>query len=125
MPEVGLEPTRGLTPRDFESRVPTNYTTPALQAMIGGVASRIGVLTGGGDCPGLNAVIRAVGRRVMTRGGEVVGVLEGWRGLVDGLFEPLGPREISGLLPRGGTIIGTTRTNPFKLDGGVGKVLVT
>jgi ATP-dependent phosphofructokinase / diphosphate-dependent phosphofructokinase len=83
------------------------------------------MLTGGGDCPGLNAVIRAVGRRVMTRGGEVVGVLEGWRGLVDGLFEPLGPREISGLLPRGGTIIGTTRTNPFKLDGGVEKVLST
>jgi phosphofructokinase-like protein len=86
---------------------------------------RVGVLTGGGDCPGLNAVIRAVGRRVMTRRGEVVGVLEGWRGLVDGLFEPLGPREISGLLPRGGTIIGTTRTNPFKLDGGVEKVLST
>src|SRR5512132_3841505 len=84
---------------------------------------RVGVLTGGGDCPGLNAVIRATGRRVMTRGGEVVGVREGWKGLVDGLFEPLGPREISGLLPRGGTIIGTTRTNPFKLDGGVDKVL--
>jgi phosphofructokinase-like protein len=84
---------------------------------------RVGVLTGGGDCPGLNAVIRAVGRRVMTRGGEVIGVLEGWKGLVDGLFEPLGPREISGLLPRGGTIIGTTRTNPFKLEGGVEKVL--
>src|SRR6266705_7050179 len=84
---------------------------------------KVGILTGGGDCPGLNAVIRAAGRRVMTRGGDVVGVLEGWRGLVDGLFEPLGPREISGLLPRGGTIIGTTRTNPFKLDGGVDKVL--
>src|ERR671925_1374232 len=84
---------------------------------------RVGVLTGGGDCPGLNAVIRAVGRRVMTRGGEVVGIRDGWRGLVDGVFEPLGPREISGLLPRGGTIIGTTRTNPFKLDGGVEKVL--
>jgi phosphofructokinase-like protein len=84
---------------------------------------RVGVLTGGGDCPGLNAVIRATGRRVMTRGGEVVGVREGWKGLVDGLFEPLGPREISGLLPRGGTIIGTTRTNPFKLDGGADKVL--
>src|SRR6266508_1258949 len=61
----------------------------------------------------------------MTRGGEVVGVLEGWKGLVDGLFEPLGPREISGLLPRGGTIIGTTRTNPFKLEGGVEKVLAS
>jgi ATP-dependent phosphofructokinase / diphosphate-dependent phosphofructokinase len=84
---------------------------------------KVGILTGGGDCPGLNAVIRAVGRRVMTRGGEVVGVLEGWKGLVEGLSEPLGPREISGLLPRGGTILGTTRTNPYKLDGGVEKVL--
>jgi phosphofructokinase-like protein len=84
---------------------------------------RVGVLTGGGDCPGLNAVIRAVGRRVMDRGHELVGVLEGWKGLVEGLFEPLGPREISGLLPRGGTIIGTTRTNPYKLDGGVDRVL--
>src|SRR5919197_2404309 len=84
---------------------------------------RVGVLTGGGDCPGLNAVIRAVGRRVMVRGHELVGVLEGWKGLVDGLFEPLGSREISGLLPRGGTIIGTTRTNPFRIDGGVERVL--
>jgi ATP-dependent phosphofructokinase / diphosphate-dependent phosphofructokinase len=84
---------------------------------------KVGILTGGGDCPGLNAVIRAVGRRVMTRGGEIVGVREGWKGLVEGLFEPLGPREISGLLPRGGTILGTTRTNPYKLDGGVEKVL--
>jgi 6-phosphofructokinase 1 len=84
---------------------------------------KVGVLTGGGDCPGLNAVIRAVGRSVMVRGHEFVGVLEGWRGLVEGLFEPLGPREISGLLPRGGTIIGTTRTNPYKLDGGVDRVL--
>jgi 6-phosphofructokinase 1 len=84
---------------------------------------RVGILTGGGDCPGLNAVIRAVGRRVMTRGGEVVGVREGWKGLVEGLYEPLGPREISGLLPRGGTILGTTRTNPFKVDGGVEGVL--
>src|SRR3954468_16551743 len=86
---------------------------------------RVGLLTGGGDCPGLNAVIRAAGRRVMTRGGEVVGVRDGGKGLVEGLLEPLGPREISGLLPRGGTIIGTTRTNPFKLDGGVEKVLDT
>ena len=84
---------------------------------------KVGVLTGGGDCPGLNAVIRAVGRRAMVRGHEFVGVLEGWKGLVEGLFEPLGPREISGLLPRGGTIIGTTRTNPYKLDGGVDRVV--
>jgi 6-phosphofructokinase 1 len=84
---------------------------------------RAGVLTGGGDCPGLNAVIRAATRRLLEAGWEVVGVREGWKGLVDGLTEPLGPREISGILPRGGTIIGTSRTNPFKLDGGVEKVL--
>jgi 6-phosphofructokinase 1 len=83
----------------------------------------VGVLTGGGDCPGLNAVIRAVARRCQVRGDGVVGVREGWRGLVDGRFEPLGPREISGILPRGGTIIGTSRTNPFKVDGGVESVL--
>src|SRR5438128_2515965 len=84
---------------------------------------KVGVLTGGGDCPGLNAVIRAVGRRVMDRGDELIGVLEGWKGLVEGLFEPLGAREISGLLARGGTIIGTTRTNPYKIEGGVDHVL--
>jgi phosphofructokinase-like protein len=84
---------------------------------------KVGVLTGGGDCPGLNAVIRAVARRSFTRGHEVVGVREGWRGLVDGIFEPLGGSEISGLLPRGGTILGTSRTNPYKLDGGVEAVL--
>ena len=84
---------------------------------------KVGVLTGGGDCPGLNAVIRAVGRRVMDRGDDLIGVLEGWKGLVEGLFEPLGAREISGLLPRGGTIIGTTRTNPYKIEGGVDQVL--
>jgi ATP-dependent phosphofructokinase / diphosphate-dependent phosphofructokinase len=86
---------------------------------------KIGIMTGGGDCPGLNAVIRAVARRSLDRGHEVVGVREGWRGLVEGLFEPLGRREISGLLPRGGTIIGTTRTNPYKLDDGVERVLAT
>src|SRR6476661_4450432 len=84
---------------------------------------RVGILTGGGDCPGLNAVIRAVARRSQVRGDEVLGVRTGWRGLVDGVFEPLGPREISGLLPRGGTILGTSRTNPFKLENGVDRVL--
>src|SRR2546426_3165656 len=84
---------------------------------------RVGILTGGGDCPGLNAVIRAVARRSLVRGDEVVGIREGWRGLVDGIFEPLGPREISGLLPRGGTILGTSRTNPYKDEGAVEAVL--
>jgi ATP-dependent phosphofructokinase / diphosphate-dependent phosphofructokinase len=83
---------------------------------------RIGILTGGGDCPGLNAVIRAVARRAWERGHDVIGVREGWRGMVDGMMAPLGPREISGILPRGGTILGTSRTNPYKLDGGVDDV---
>ncbi len=84
---------------------------------------RIGILTGGGDCPGLNAVIRAVAKRSFDGGHEIVGVREGWRGLVDGIFAPLGRREISGILPRGGTILGTSRTNPYKVDGGVEAVL--
>ena len=86
---------------------------------------KVGILTGGGDCPGLNAVIRAVVRRLVTQGWEAVGVREGWRGLVEGEFAPLGLRDVSGILPRGGTILGTTRTNPYKLDGGVERVLQT
>ncbi|HVM68315.1 MAG TPA: ATP-dependent 6-phosphofructokinase [Gaiellaceae bacterium] len=88
-------------------------------------AKRVGILTGGGDCPGLNAVIRAVTRRSLDRGWEVAAVREGWRGMVEGLVQPLGPREISGILPRGGTIIGTSRTNPYKVEGGVERVLET
>src|SRR6266566_10018314 len=83
---------------------------------------RIGVLTGGGDCPGLNAVIRAVARRSWARGHDVVGVREGWRGMLEQQFQPLGPAQISGILPRGGTIIGTSRTNPYTVDGGVDRV---
>ena len=73
---------------------------------------RVGILTGGGDCPGLNAVIRAVVRRLATDGSEALGFSDGWRGLVDGLVMPLGLRDVSGILPRGGTILGTSRTNP-------------
>jgi phosphofructokinase-like protein len=86
---------------------------------------RIGILTGGGDCPGLNAVIRAVTRRALDRGDEVVGVLHGWRGLIDGNTKPLGARDISGILPRGGTILRTSRTNPFKVDGGLEATLAS
>src|SRR4051794_37528016 len=86
------------------------------------LVAKLGILTGGGDCPGLNAVIRAVGRRSLQRGDEIVGVRDGWRGLVENDLEPLGSREISGILPRGGTILGTSRTNPYKLDGGVDRV---
>ena len=84
---------------------------------------RIGILTGGGDCPGLNAVIRAVARRAFDAGDEVVGVLHGWRGLIEGQFRTLGPIDVSGILPRGGTILKTSRTNPYKVDGGVDRVL--
>jgi ATP-dependent phosphofructokinase / diphosphate-dependent phosphofructokinase len=87
------------------------------------MGKRLGVLTGGGDCPGLNAVIRAVTRRSLDRGYDVIGVRAGWRGLLEGRFEPLDYRAISGILPRGGTIIGTSRTNPYKVDGGVQEVL--
>jgi 6-phosphofructokinase 1 len=87
------------------------------------VAKQVGILTGGGDCPGLNAVIRAVVHRITDEGWEVTAVEEGWRGLVDGRFHALGLREVSGILPRGGTIIGTSRTNPYKVEGGVEKVL--
>src|SRR6201993_1565570 len=79
---------------------------------------RIGVLTGGGDCPGLNAVIRAVARRSWANGHEVVGVREGWRGMIEQNFQPLGRAQISGVLPRGGAIVGTSPTNPYKVDGG-------
>ncbi|MGZ8783368.1 MAG: ATP-dependent 6-phosphofructokinase, partial [Gaiellaceae bacterium] len=87
--------------------------------------ARIGILSGGGDCPGLNAVIRAVTRHSLARGWDVAGIREGWRGLVDGIVEPLGAREVSGILPRGGTILGTSRTNPYKVEGGVEKVLAS
>src|SRR5690348_11707033 len=84
---------------------------------------RVGVLTGGGDCPGLNAVIRAVSRRVLDREDTVVGVLHGWRGLIEGQTVELGERDISGILPRGGTILRTSRTNPFASPESVERVL--
>ncbi len=87
------------------------------------MAKSVGILTGGGDCPGLNAVIRAVVRRADSAGWDVVAVREGWRGLVEPIFEDLGPLQVSGILPRGGTIIGTSRTNPFNVEGGVERVV--
>src|SRR3954451_297870 len=80
---------------------------------------RVGMLTGGGDCPGLTPVIRAVCRRLWEHGHETFGVRNGWRGMIDGDLTPLGYAETSGILHKGGTIIGTSRTNPFKSDGGV------
>ena len=76
---------------------------------------KIGLLTGGGDCPGLNAVIRAVVKRsIGTHGLEVLGIREGWKGLISGTVEPLTNYAVTGILHRGGTILGTSRTNPYK-----------
>lgn len=74
---------------------------------------RIGVLTGGGDCPGLNAVIRAVVRSGVPYDFETLGIRNGWQGLIDGDVEPLTDFSVSGILPKGGTILGTSRTNPL------------
>ena len=75
---------------------------------------KVGLLTGGGDCPGLNAVIRAVVQSVTNEGGTCVGFIEGWRGLVKGMSRPLEVAETDGIIARGGTILGSSRTNPFK-----------
>ncbi|PKL64660.1 MAG: 6-phosphofructokinase [Methanomicrobiales archaeon HGW-Methanomicrobiales-3] len=75
---------------------------------------RIGVLTGGGDCPGLNAVIRAVVRSGLPHGFETIGIRNGWQGLIDGDVEPLTDFSVSGILPKGGTILGTSRINPLE-----------
>src|SRR3954467_2551507 len=84
---------------------------------------RVGVLTGGGDCPGLNAVIRAVVRKgVAVHGFDFVGYRDGWKGPLEGLTMQLGVPEVRGILPRGGTILGSSRTNPFKIDGGVEQI---
>jgi ATP-dependent phosphofructokinase / diphosphate-dependent phosphofructokinase len=80
---------------------------------------RIGVLTGGGDCPGLNAVIRAVVRKgAGIHGHEFVGYRDGWRGPLEGDRMELGVPEVRGILPRGGTILGSSRTNPFAVEDG-------
>lgn len=84
---------------------------------------RIGVLTGGGDCPGLNAVIRAaVLKGVQIYGHEFVGFRDGWRGPLEGLTMPLGVDEADGILTRGGTILGSSRTNPYKVAGGIDRI---
>jgi 6-phosphofructokinase 1 len=84
---------------------------------------RIGVLTGGGDCPGLNAVIRAVVRKGLEEfGDELVGFRDGWRGVLENTCEPLTMESIRGILPRGGTILRSSRTNPFKREDGLERV---
>ncbi|MFA7283808.1 MAG: 6-phosphofructokinase [Candidatus Omnitrophota bacterium] len=84
--------------------------------------ARIGILTGGGDCPGLNPVIRAVVRKALLEGYDLVGIKNGWKGLVENDTMPLDINAVSGILPKGGTILGTSRTNPYKKEGELQKV---
>lgn len=84
---------------------------------------KIGILTGGGDCPGLNPVIRAVVRKAFNLGWEVAGIHNGWKGLIENDTEPLTLKSVSGILPKGGTILGTSRTNPYKKEGDLKKLM--
>ena len=86
---------------------------------------KVGVLTGGGDCPGLNPAIRGLVFRGLDHGFEFVGLEEGWRGLVEGLTLPLGLEQVQSIINQGGTILGTSRTNPFKKEGYVERCLAT
>jgi phosphofructokinase-like protein len=87
---------------------------------------RVGLLTGGGDCPGLNAVIRAAVRKgIFHYKDEFVGFLEGWRGVVENQTRPLNAETVSGILHLGGTILRTSRTNPRKMEGGIDKCLAS
>ena len=87
---------------------------------------RVGILTGGGDCPGLNAVIRAAVRKGEAAYADTfVGFRDGWRGVLEGLTMPLDVEACRGILPRGGTILGSSRTNPYKIDNGPERCLAT
>jgi 6-phosphofructokinase 1 len=87
---------------------------------------RIGILTGGGDCPGLNAVIRAVVRKGITEhGDEFIGFRDGWRGVLEADTVAMDLAAVRGILPRGGTVLGTSRTNPYAVDGGPDRLLAT
>jgi 6-phosphofructokinase 1 len=76
--------------------------------------TKVGLLTGGGDCPGLNAVIRAVVRKIANAGGTCIGLFEGWRGLIENKTRSLNAFETDGIIARGGTILGSSRTNPYR-----------
>ena len=83
---------------------------------------KIGILTGGGDCPGLNPVIRAVVRYGINEGYEIIGIKDGWKGLIENDFLALDLKAVSGILAKGGTILGTSRTNPYKKEGDIVKL---
>ncbi|MCC7519790.1 MAG: 6-phosphofructokinase [Verrucomicrobiae bacterium] len=83
---------------------------------------RLAMLTGGGDCPGLNPVIRAITRRALQEGFEVLGIRNGWKGMIEKNYVPLDRAAVAGTVHRGGTILGTSRTNPRKIPGAVEKI---
>jgi len=83
---------------------------------------KIGILTGGGDCPGLNPVIRAVVRKGINEGYEIIGIKNGWKGLIEADTMQLNLETVSGILPKGGTILGTSRTNPYKKNNDLEKI---
>src|SRR6266853_1689 len=87
------------------------------------MSKRVAILTGGGDCPGLNPAIRGCVMAGLDKGFEFVGLLEGWRGFVEDKTQPLGLAEVKEIVGKGGTILGTSRTNPFKIEGAVEKCL--
>ncbi|QDT30882.1 6-phosphofructokinase [Thalassoglobus polymorphus] len=86
---------------------------------------KVACLTGGGDCPGLNAVIRGLVRTIHNAGGQTIGLLEGWRGAIEGNFIELDPMKTDEILPVGGTILGSSRTNPYKEPGLAEEVVKT
>jgi len=103
--------------KDRRGSDPTTFISePAVRGA--GVLMRIGVLTGGGDCPGLNHAIRGLVLRAGQLGHEVVGFRDGWKGVLEGDIEPLGRADVEGTHDVGGTMLGTSRTNVFKIEGG-------
>ena len=87
------------------------------------MAKKIGILTGGGDCPGLNPAIRGVVLEALSRGHQCWGLADGWKGMIEGNARPLSREDVEDIVRRGGTILGTSRTNPYKKEGGVQKCL--
>src|SRR5918996_3830789 len=84
---------------------------------------RVAMLTGGGDCPGLNAVMRAVARKgEAVYGDDLIGFRDGWKGPLEGISEPVSIQTFRGTLPRGGNVLGSSRTNPYKVEGGPARV---
>ncbi|TPW19363.1 MAG: 6-phosphofructokinase, partial [Elusimicrobia bacterium] len=89
------------------------------------MARKIGILTGGGDCPGLNPAIRGVVLQAAALGYDCLGLQEGWKGMIEAKARPLGLADVEEIVGKGGTILGTSRTNPYKKEGGVAKCLET